>query len=296
MTNHRIGLLLAGLCAGVLGCTDIDIYPGGDMSILDGVPAGSVGGPIAAVPAAATAAIGQAGQGPWVRLLYAKALNQDQQVITESPRILTASVTGFVRGASNQGGPLVARASWGSGNSGPQQVDFDVQATSTASESGQQTSGGGSIISVPGDYLQIDIRNDGNVIPRNAVGETNLGLLGEVFATAHFAQGPRASAVPMFRTRFGAFNVGAGVVAAGAVTVLVPPFARRFTVFRNPAGAAGISIQQNGLVLPMDGPIAVAAGAPCPTFDILQSTGSITITNTGAGALQVIGVIFELGI
>jgi hypothetical protein len=115
-----------------------------------------------------------------------------------------------------------------------------------------------------------------------------------VTASAAIALGQRPGSARPSLTIWGYFDPpGPGLAAAGIVDIVPPPFAKSFTVFRNPANAFTVQ-QLAGSVY--DGPIIVAAGAPSPRFDLLNNVALVRITNTGPAAVLVVGAVFEIGL
>ncbi len=289
-----IGVLALLMASGIgSGCD------GDDMSLMAGVGPGRVGGPAKIIPANPNTGVGVLGQGAWQSLVKFQAQSQsdDQTTMLKSPSTLTASI--FAQGNSGQAGifagvgfgPLVGLAKWGAGNSGEQLAEFDVGINSLV-----QVQGGGTLLTVVGDYLEIQVRNDGSVIPR--AGDQALGAQNQDAPTAGatIGMGNRPGSAPLTLTKWAAFNPAGGLAALGTALVTVPAFAKSFRVFRADA-TQPISIQvfQDG-VQSMDGPYNVAANVPAPELPLGSTAARVVITNTGAAALTAVGAVFTLGL
>lgn len=272
---------------------------------------GWVGGPAKPLPAASAAADGVLGQGPLVTLLqfqpditeYAQSADPSHaklaRLLTRSPRVLTASV--FAQGGT---GPLIGVAQWGSGNGAQQSAEFDLPTAGFGgslllSPNTLVDAQGGVILSVPATSLNIVARNDANLIPPG--GAQALGAAPPFVAlpqaTASIGIGQRGNRQPLTRTTFAVFDpAGAGLAPAGTVLIFVPPWSKRGTIFLRSAAqtatATIVDILNNNIAGPYT---TVASTAPVP-FDIPPTAGRILLTNTGAGAINVLGVVFELGL
>ena len=267
--------------------------------LLDGVNATSVGGPSRVLPPSPVAAVGTAGQGQVTTLFrfnpdvaaHAKPLH-----LGRVPEILTASVQGM--GGT---GPLVGIATWGSGNGSQQTCEFDIQLGFPfpfGNNPGIRAAQGGVLFSVLGTSFQLDARNDANVIPAAGLGNVAIGnaAIGPMLATASMAKGNRAGGTQLTRTLLGTYAPSGGLPATNIVAVPVPAFAKRFTVFRSPADES-IQIATTDLQFTqVDGPYNVAANAVAPTLVLQPNMFSVAITNTGGAPLNVVGVVFELGL
>lgn len=275
--------------------------------LLDGLNMTLIGGPSRQLPAAPAAAEGAAGQGAWTTLVklpgdvgHAK----DPQKIERVPLILTAAVY-----AQQGTGPVVGRALFGAGNGTQQIVEFDVQIgfalAATPGITGA-SSAGGSLLSVPATSLQVDVRNDANLIvsgPKTGgalsvkLGDTSQGT---PLVTGSMGQGPRAGSSQLIRTVYVRNQAANGVPQNTSVQVPVPAFAQRFRVFRLVEGVTvvpsiNVSITDVGFV-PMDGPYTEAAGAPPATYRLPGGAAVVVIKNNDATALKTVGCIFELAI
>ncbi|MES2211323.1 MAG: hypothetical protein V4515_14265, partial [Chloroflexota bacterium] len=280
--------VLALLSASGIGCDDM---PTGLMSGLD---PGRVGGPAQIVPANPTVGTGIAptGRGALVSLVKFQSDNRRAGLMVIDPEVLTASIYAFGNSGAagvlaGQGfGPLVGIAKWGSGNSGEQSAEFDVPINSLVA-----TQAGGTLLTVVGDYLELQIRNDASVKPR--AGDATLGVNSQVgpFAGATIGVGNRPGSAPVTLTRWAAFNPAGGLApGAPGAFVQVPPFAKTFRVFRSDAAqAVTVLVGQDG-GQNMDGPYAIGANVPSPEYPLGSTAAFINITNTGAAALTAVGV------
>ena len=188
-----------------------------------------IGGPSRALPPAAAAAEGAAGQGAWTTLVKLPgdvAHRGDPQKIERVPLILTASV--FAQVGT---GPVVGRAMFGAGNGTQQIVEFDVQIGAPLAQTPGITSAantGGSILSVPATSLQVDVRNDANLIVSGPLTGGPLSLkLGDTsqgtpLVTGSMGQGPRSGSSQLTRTIYIRNQAVAGVPAGTSVQVPVP--------------------------------------------------------------------------
>jgi len=267
--------------------------------LLDGVNASDVGGPSRLLPAAPAAAVGSAGYGQLTTLFR---FNPDVQKhgkpshLGRVPEILTASVNGY--GGT---GPLVGVARWGSGNGSQQVCEFDIQLGFPfflGSNPGGNAATGGVLFTVVGTSLQVDARNDANLIPNVGIGNAALGnaAIGPPLATGSMAKGPRAGGAALTRTIVGTYAPGGpGLAPTTSVNMQVPAFAKKATIFRSnavePVQVSFTDLQGTQL----DGPYNLAANAPSPTFVLQPNMLFVSVANTGGAALQVVGVVFELG-
>lgn len=238
------------------------------------------------VPAAA----GTKRQGEPVTLLQFSGDPNDPQVVTVSIAAIQQT---------NGKGPFVALLQWAAGLGQLQQAEIDIPTndiSQTTSGAFPYTPGGGLMVSFVGSSFEVKVRNDASFGPNNG---DPLGLLGSagVQFTASAGIGSHAGAgAPPLRTIWG-IHVAAGLAAgAGAVLMAVPPFARRFRVFRseadNPIDIRQVDVR-NAIV---DGPYNVAAFTAAPQLELTGSTTFISVRNNGgATTISNIATVFELG-
>lgn len=214
------------------------------------------------------------------------------------PLVLTSSA--FVQGGT---GPVVGVCRFGSGNGSQQVFEFDIQQgfpLFTVPNITNAATSGGSLFSLPCTSIEINARNDANLMV-NAGGDP-LGLVAGAavpIATASIGIGNRGSSKPLTRTSYGIYapaSVGGRLAAGSIVQISVPAFAKRFRVFRTDATQPIQVSLTDGTATTFDGPYNEAANAPPATYDLPASTSSVVVKNTGAGTLSVVGCIFELGL
>jgi hypothetical protein len=258
--------------------------------LLDGARAAAVGGPQVLLPIGPRN-VAPAGQGQEQSLVKENEPNQDEQRVTDAPRILTATVSVVGDGGLDAAGPCIAVVRWGSGNGGHLTAEVDVPIAAGIAG----IFSGGLIFSVMGDYLEISARNDSNVTPRQ--GDDPIGLnVGRMLATASVAVGPRGGNRPVTRTIYGV-NGNGGLVGADFVAIPIPPFARTFRVFRSDSLAVRV-LQRSATIAAVDGPYAIAATVPSPVFPVLGDGIFVEVSNpaaAGTAPIDVVGIIFELG-
>lgn len=296
LTVAWVAIWTAVLVTNCAGCDATGAYNGDDMSQFQGMQAGNVGGVGVDVNAKAVAARGLAGQGDWTQMVKFVGMAKVGTEMVEAPTMLTAVVFAKCKDFVNAPafGPVVGRAQWASGNSGPSEMFFDVPFPATALE-------GGALISVPADVLEITTRNDANLIPP-AAGSVALGNggLNPVSAFASVAEGSRGGASRLTLTVWAGFRlVGTGMPVA-LTFVDVPPFAKSFVIFRGspsgtPAEAVTVEIETAaGVFLPVDGPYTVAAGVPSPEFPLISNATKLQLLTVGGNTLVSLGVVFNL--
>lgn len=264
--------------------------------LLDGERLTSIGGPLVPLPPAAVA--GANGFGPLATILrFQPDISQHdkpQQMGRSTSRVLTVSC--YTLGGA-EAGPIVGVATWGAGNGTQQSVEFDIS-NSLPSPATTNSAYGGAVLSVPATSLQIQARNDSNLIPRN--GDAPLGnTVNNPSVTAGFAIGHRNGTVQLTRTIFSVNALLGGPLAvAGAVLVGVPAFAQRFRMFRSSAlNAVQVEMLGTGGILSViSGPYIDAASVPPSLYTLPANTQIIRITNNGPGTIDVLGTVFELGI
>jgi hypothetical protein len=276
--------------------------------LLDLANTGAIGGPLFFLPLAAAPAVAPAGFGgtrALVKFNPGDLTDPTQpQKVQRVPRVLTASIYGT--GSSGMG-PLVGVARWGSGNGAQQEIEFDIPlALFNASVS--NLGAGGALLAVPATSLEIFARNDGNLTPR--AGDDPIGggaappvqqvppagtIGGFPNATAGFAIGHKQGNARLTRTIW-AVNGNGGLLAAGHIDVPVPAWAQTVRVLRSDAGnTISVTLFSMGL-LAEGGPWNEAANAAPTVYSLPSSTGIIRVTNTGAGAINVVQLLFELGL
>jgi hypothetical protein len=268
--------------------------------LLDGVNATLVGGPsVALAPAAGAPSLNAFGAiASLVKFNVDIAHHTHHLKLGRVPLVLTAST--FVQQGT---GPVVGVCRFGSGNGSQQSFEFDVQQgfpLFTVPNITNSATAGGSLFSLPCTSIEINARNDANLLA-NAGGDP-LGLVAGAavpLASASIGIGNRGSSKPLTRTVYGIYapaSVGGRLAPAGIVQVSVPAFAKRFRTFRTDATQPISVALTDGTGTPFDGPYNEAANAPPATYDLPASCSSVVITNTGAAALKVVGCVFELGL
>jgi hypothetical protein len=264
--------------------------------LLDGERLTSIGGALVPLPPAPAAGVNAFGALQTI-LRFQPELGlpgAPQHMGRSTSRVLTASCY-TLNGAG--AGPIVGVATWGAGNGAQQSIEFDIS-TSIPTPAIINSSFGGAVLSVPATSLQIQARNDSNVLPR--VGDAPLGnTTNTPSATAGFAIGHRNGTSQLTRTIYAVNALLGGPLANGAnVVVGVPAFAQRFRMFRSSALNA-IQVQMlatGGILSVVSGPYIDAASVPPSLYTLPANTQAIKITNNGPGTIDVLGVVFELGI
>jgi hypothetical protein len=264
--------------------------------LLDGERLTSIGGALIPIPAAPAPAVGAFGA--LVTLLrFQPALGKEhepQLMGRKTSRVLTASV---FSGNANAAGPLVGVVQWGAGHGAQQQCEFDIT-SSLYQPSITATTAGGTLLSVPATSLQISARNDSNLLPR--AGDTPLGNTVNVpVATAGFAIGHRSSTAQLTRTIY-AVNLptGAPFAPTNHVDIGIPAFAQRFRIFRSSALNA-VQVQllgTGGIFAIVSGPYIDAASVAPSLYTLPANAQIMRLTNNGPGNIDVLGVVFELGL
>lgn len=288
MKTHTLTLIC--LLALGAGCEAEDMH-----ELMRDVGPGKVGGPLMPIPPAAVAAIAPRGRGGGVTLQqFAPPVTTDNGAhLTRPAEMITASI--FAAGGPGSG-PLVGVAKWGSGNGVQQQIEFDVQIGFPEPAVIANTFGG-AILSVPCTSLELVVRNDANLLPR--AGDQPLGsTVNTPSATASLALGTRASTAALTRTIYAVNLPAGGFAAAATVDVGVPAFAQRFRMFRSSANNAVqvTFLSTAGVFAPSSGPYTDLANVAPALYTIPANTSFLRLTNAGPGVLDVLGVVFELGL
>lgn len=256
----------------------------------------SIGGALIDLPPAPAAAVNAFG--PIKTLLrFQPDLAQEgrpQHLGRSTSHVLTASC--YTLGGAGAG-PVVGIAQWGAGNGAQQSVEFDIT-NSLPTPTVSNSAFGGSVLSVPGTSLQISARNDSNVIPR--AGDTALGnTVNNPKASAGFGIGHRAGTAQLTRTIY-AVNLptGAQFVPGNHVDIGIPAFSQRFRMFRSSAlNAVQVEfLGTGGIFAVTSGPYIDAASVAPSLYTIPANTLLLRITNNGPGNIDVLGVLFELGL
>jgi hypothetical protein len=259
--------------------------------LLDGERLTSIGGALVPLPAAA---VGLAGQ-VFTLLRFQPDIakkDQPQHMGRNTSRVLTASVY-TLNGIG--AGPLVGVVQWGAGNGAQQQFEFDISGSLLVV--GQNSTGGGALLSLPATSLQISARNDSSVIPRP--GDTQLGSSAVVpAATAGFAIGHRSSTAQLTRTIYGVnLPTGAPFAPTNHVDIGIPAFSQRFRIFRTSAvNAVQVQILGTDAFAPISGPYIDAASVAPSLYTLPSNAQVLRLTNNGPGNIDVLGVVFELGL
>ena len=287
--------LLVALLASVNACGEGE----NDMALMDGVRAADVGGPGLLVPAAPAPATADAGGLGKPVVIFTFNADKDGQREIEGPHTITATISAVNTTGQAAAGPIVGIVEWGSGNSAQFAAEVDVPCAANMSGAAPDNllAGSGVIVTVPGDYIRISARNDSNLLASVAANEQPLGdpsLL--TFVSAGAGVGNRAGSSKLFLTRMAAFRTAGGIAMGVSAFLRIPPFAKAVQVIRFNA-AQGVSVSMDGpSFLTLDGPINIAPNAPSPSIPIPNATTTLQLTNTGPGALLVLGAIFEIGL
>lgn len=283
----RKGLFLFFLILNLCACGD-------DMSDLtDSLMPTAIGlapQPVAANTNSALAVGRIQGQGQQVQLIQPVGDIQD-------PRVVTIGLYAIPQPGQNQGGPLVGKIGFTSGQGSPANVEFDIPMGAANPVLGSTAPNGGVLISVPMSGMTVSAQNLAGVIPR--AGDSQLGVVPQIpLVTAFFAVGSRPTTNSVYLTDRLVNRVGAGGLAAAAsVDSFVPAFARRARVMRgNTPEAIQVSlIDQGGQV--MDGPYNFAINVQAAVIDLPGAVSAVRVTNNSGGpAINQVTVLYEIAI
>lgn len=240
-------------------------------------------------PILASGSAGKGALGQPVSLIQFSGSDKD-------PRVMTASVSALTNPGAT--GPYTGIVRWASGLGDQQQLEFDIVCITNLLAQGLVSGQGGTQISVVGSSMEVLVRNDAGFRPNGDPANDPLGdpTLGGIPFTASIGVGNKPSGLTPQRTVVAVNKVG-GLAAAAFTIAIIPPFARSFRVFRSSA-AESISFAQMSLYgggNQIDGPYNVGANVVAPSVELLGNASVIKITNTGGAALDVVGVVFQLG-
>lgn len=244
---------------------------------------GSFGGTTQNLQAAGAPSLAPAGLGQAQSLLQFRGKGDD-------PQMITATIFAISPPSLAPTGPLTGILFWGSGNGQNQRAEFDIGVTGNADDASLS---GGTMVSVPATHLELQVRNDGNLIPvggSNTIGSTG----GPVSVIASLGVGAKISNTRAVRTAW-LINGGAGLAPGATIQAFVPPFATSFVVQRDDAGnALQIDTSMNSGLTFTDGPYNVAANARSPEFSISGWVSLVRIKNTGATPITNLSILFFL--
>jgi hypothetical protein len=200
-------------------------------------------------------------------------------------------------------GPIIGILNF-SGGGGGGTIEFDIPMNRSGVPSNGDVAGispgGGAIVSVPAQSVQLSVRNDANLAPNfGTVGAAAIGQKGFAPKVQGFA-GYGTKTGRLTRTVWmacGSPGFGAGVVSSLAS---VPPYARSFRVLRDqtvtadtivvsifgpPAPGAGSLLEQ----------VSIAGGAPSPEFVLgPAAVVGMTFPGTNAGLLRKCAYVFNI--
>jgi hypothetical protein len=251
---------------------------------------GMFGGQSQNIIPAGAAAVAPNGFGANASLLQFRGSDNDPQMITAS-----IMAQGMLVGGATGSGPMTGILSWGSGNGQNQSVEFDIGCKGTFN--GRVFSPiGGTMISVPASRIDLQVRNDSNLLAQNGTGTSIGGNVIGVNVTAALAVGTKISNTRAARTIWLFNDPGAAqFTPTNQVICNIPPFATSFVVMRDSANQS-ISFELLGTSNQYDGPYNVAANVRCPETPISGWIDGIRITNTGSVGIERLSVLFFLSL
>lgn len=259
---------------------------------------GHIGGSGIPIPPVGAATVGRAGFGAELGILKMSGKDVDDH----DPVMVTISISAIAGVSAAQvqalgGGPLVGIVEWGSGLSSANRAEFDIplQGSLDLVAPFSPSRGSGVTVCVPASALEIKCRNDANMITR--IGDSPLGVDTPPVVTASLAIHPRGQPSKVFLTQWLISALaGAGLAIAGTVVgIPIPPFAKSVRVLRNPGRAMTVAVNgQSGT--PIDGPYVVAVDTQAPILELSGSSTSVIVTNTGAGTIDKLSLLYEIGL
>lgn len=276
--NRRVRQLLADTAQGHIGGTGIPVPPA----------------------QVASATLGKGAEVGILRMAGSDVDENDPQMVTIAINAQPGSAVTGSEGAFSPlgGGPLVGIVTWGSGLGAQNRAEFDLPLQGpinpNAANPLPSVFGSGVLVSVPASALEIKCRNDARFIPPGGTDPIGNIAVAPV-VTASLGTSERGGPSKLFYTQWLVSSVAGGLAAAATIFCPIPAFAKSFRIMRQSA-AQTISFTVNGSTLGIDGPYNVAANAMAPNVELSGNTYQINITNTGAGVIQSLAVLFEIGL
>jgi hypothetical protein len=250
-------------------------------------------------------------RGDWMKLLELHAPDGDACPVHISFRS-EYSITGAVvsggpttgDGIISQGGPIVARVSWGVGGA-RNVIEFDVPPSrvpanflppATVNQPVNDI-GNGITLNVSGSAFAVEVRNDGNLATFSAPAADNrIGFeVSPVRVQAFVSPGSASGRAPLRRMVYAAGGTPNRPLANGAtlIGIPIPSFAKRVFLTRiDPATTPltvfttdpfGVLLRQVNVPVNSEGPIELSA-----------AEATITVTNAGAVPAATLNLLFEV--